>query len=718
MRLRIPTDDAANGGAANPGAAKNGAPATNGHSSNGHAANGHANGHSSGPAAAAVGTKGHAANGQATKNGATTNGAGADGHAANGVATSGATTIGAGANGHATNGAATNGAAANGAGANAHATNGVATKVAATKALAKKNEATARRSKTKSPAAVQPAVELTGLTKSFGRRAVLRDINLSVAPGELIEVTGPSGVGKTTLLRLIHGQLRPNGGEVWVRGAGLHRRWRRGLGRIRRDVAFIFQEHHLLPRLTAFENLTLALQMTDPQLPFTTIKRRAQETLVTLGLADRRDAYPHQLSVGERQRVAVGRALIVRPRVILADEPMASIDDDNARMVQRLLEDAAATGTAVIVATHRHSFPSSRVLRLPGGTVHLNGSKKSSANGNGTHSAPPLWRRLLPVPVHERPQHKQAPAPKPLPLWRRLLASSANSYRLVLLGGLRSWSRDLRLTAPALGSMALLLVLCGTLAMVGIAIEHVAAQQTAQASLVRVYLAPDATPEAVAALKARLTADSRVASVAKVSPEQALAEVRSRPGLDNLASLSTTNPFPASLDVHVRQMTQLGAVVASVKDDPAIDPTYPTSYDPDTYSRLRQVALIVGGVGAGLLVLFGLVAYAVVANSMRSIATARRQEVTVIRLLGARDWMLRGPFVVEGLMIGALAGALAGALVAGAWLLVTRFESATYAQVLPGVDATAVQYLVAAIIVTGLVLGALTALLSFRKVGA
>jgi cell division transport system permease protein len=162
----------------------------------------------------------------------------------------------------------------------------------------------------------------------------------------------------------------------------------------------------------------------------------------------------------------------------------------------------------------------------------------------------------------------------------------------------------------------------------------------------------------------------------------------------------------------------VGAVAASVKGDAAVDTSYPTSYDPDTYSRLRKFALVVGGVAAGLLLLFGVVAYAVVANSMRGIAAARRQEVAVIQLIGARGWMLRGPFVVEGLMIGALAGALAAALVAGAWLLAVRFESATYSQVLPSVGPTEVQYVLAAVMAAGLLLGSLTALLGFRKVHA
>jgi len=464
-----------------------------------------------------------------------------------------------------------------------------------------------------------------------------------------------------------------------------------------------------------------------------TTKQRALEALESVNLAHRRRAYPHQLSAGERQRIAVARALATRPRVLLADEPLAAMDDENAAIITHLLEDAAANGTTVIVAAHRHTFAASRILRLPSARVmtngarrpalngngHANGSSNGNGNGNGhanghTNGATvrlPFWR--LVIPARERTQ-RMPKAPR-LPLWRRSIALMANSYRLVVLNGLRSWSRDVRLNTPVIGTIALLLMLCGTLALVGIAVEQAVADQAGQASLVRVYLAPDATPQAVAALKARLAADNRVASVTEVTPEQALAEANKRPGLDNLSSLSSANPFPASLDVRVRLVTKVAAVADSVKGDPAADASYPTSYDPDTYARLRQFALVVGSIAGGIVLLLVIVAYAVIANAMRGIAASRRQEVAITRLLGARGWMLRGPFVVEGLTTGALAGALAAAVVAGAYLLATRFEAAIYIQVLPGVGATDVRYVLAAVITAGLVLGTATALFGFRK---
>ncbi len=588
------------------------------------------------------------------------------------------------------------------------------------------------------------AVRISNVTKRFGRNSVFADINFSVAKGELVEITGPSGAGKTTLLRLIHGQLRPTRGQVWVGGRGLHRWWRRGLGRIRREVAFIYQEQRLLPRLNALENLVYALMLVDPTMPYGRIRRRALEGLEAFGLAGRRKAYPSQMSAGERQRVAVARALASRPRVILADEPLAAIDDQNAKLVKRMLEEAAAGGTTVIVATHKPTFQANRVLRLPAGELLVRRAAVKDAKGG----AQPIWRRLLPQNGNGHnghngsngknghvavaagalnghatrngqnghgPKAHRAKARTGIPLWRRFVALIANSFRLVVLGGLRSWRRDLRLTGPGLGSMAMLLVLIGVLAMVGLAVANVAAYEASQASVVRVYIASYATTDAISALKTRLVSDPRVSSVAYVSVEQALQEANSRPGLESLGSLSSTNPFPASFDVNVRTVTEVAAVARSVVGDPAVDPTYPTSYDPDTYSRLRHLAIVIGAVGAGLLLVFAVVAYAVSANSVRAVAVARKDEVMITRLLGARGWMLRGPFVVEGLMTGALAGALAGGVVGGAWLLASRFATATYAQVLPGVGLTSMRYVVAAVIVTGLLLGALTATLGFRR---
>jgi ABC-type ATPase involved in cell division/cell division protein FtsX len=638
--------------------------------------------------------------------------ASANGHGAGNEhgATNGAVNGAATGNGH----AATNGAANGAVAANGHhaATNGANRRAATNGHRAPRRSAPSRRTQTNGVATPEMVVKLNAVSKSFGKTAVLTDISLNVAPGELVEITGPSGAGKTTLLRLVHGQLRPNKGQIWVRGRGLHALWRRGLGRIRREVAFIFQEQRLLPRLTAIENIELALQVVDPKTPMRTIRQRALEALDSVGLAKRRKAYPHQLSAGERQRVAIARALVSRPQVLLADEPLSSIDDDNAAIVQRLLEKAAADGTAVIVATHRPTFKANRLLRLPSGKLLASRNGKHDANGSA--AGLPAWRRILPAKERDRRRNPRVLQNR-LPLWRRLVALSANSFRLVVLGGLRSWRRDFRVMAPALGSMSLLLVLCGVLALVGLAIAHVAVYEAGQASVVRIYLAPDATPGAVTALKSRLAADPRVRSLTDITPEQALAEAQNRPGLDALASLSDTNPFPASIDVSVNPVTAVGAVAAEVRGDPAVDPNYPTSYDPDTYARLRKVALIAGAIGAGVLLLFAIVAYAVVANSIRGVVAARREEVSVTRLLGARGWMLRGPFVVEGLMTGAVAGLLAGAAVGGAWLLATRFASATYVQVLPGVGLTSMRYVAAAIIVAGIFIGVTTATFGFRR---
>lgn len=607
-----------------------------------------------------------------------------------------------------------------------------------------------------STAAEGPILKIRGLTKAFGKRTVIDNVDLSVAPGELVEITGPSGAGKTTMLRLLHGQLRPSAGEVWVEGRGLHRWWRRDLERVRRDVAFIFQEQRLFSRLTAAENVVLGLTVNDPFVPQKTIRRRALAALEALGIAHRRDAYPRELSAGERQRVAVARALANRPQVLLADEPFTAIDRENAQAVARMLEEAAANGTAVVVATHRPSGRAARVLQLPSGTV-VEASRKPAA-GNGVRAARLGWRRLVGA---TEPELAVAPPANgtanghsngkgnghsnghsnghtngkanghaaayirgraklqlAAPMWRRVGALLGNSWRMVVLGGLQSWRRDLRFNAPAMQTMALLLVMCGLLSLAGLAVGKAAVSAEAEASVVRVYLAPDATPDQVAALKAKFLADPRVKSVQEVSSAQALQEASSRPGLGTLAGLSDTNPFPASLDVTAKLVTEVSAIAQIAQGDPAVDPSFPTSYDPDVYTRLRKLAIGVGVVGGALLLLFGFVAYAVTANSMRATASARRDEVATLRMLGARRWMMRDPFIVEGLTTGAMAGIAAGAIVGGLWYAAVLFANSTYVDLLPGVGLTAARDVVALVILAGMVLGVLTSLLSFRRVRA
>jgi cell division transport system ATP-binding protein len=222
---------------------------------------------------------------------------------------------------------------------------------------------TVRRART--VALPRPMLEIAALRKSYGRRRVLDELTFSASLGELVAVTGVSGAGKTTLLRLLYGQFRPDAGRLWVNGHPLHRRLLRGAEQVRRNAGFIFQDHRLLPRLTAIENVIFALQVQRPDVPFGVIKRAARESLEVLGLEEARNQFPVQLSEGERQRVAVARAMAGRPPLILADEPMASLDERNAQLVIDQLAAAANAGSLVIVSTHHLDFPSSQVVHLP-----------------------------------------------------------------------------------------------------------------------------------------------------------------------------------------------------------------------------------------------------------------------------------------------------------------------------------------------------------------
>ena len=195
-------------------------------------------------------------------------------------------------------------------------------------------------------------VEFIGVTRAYGSRLALDDVHLALEPGELTFLVGPSGAGKTTLLKLINREIRPTHGEVWVDGIAAHTLKASRVAELRRRVGVVFQDYKLLPRLTAKENVALALQVGDLRVSDEEASERALDALDAVGLGDRGNAFPHQLSGGQQQRVAVARAVVAQPPLLIADEPTGNLDVDTSWEMMDLFGDIAAFGTAVLIATH------------------------------------------------------------------------------------------------------------------------------------------------------------------------------------------------------------------------------------------------------------------------------------------------------------------------------------------------------------------------------
>jgi putative ABC transport system ATP-binding protein len=198
----------------------------------------------------------------------------------------------------------------------------------------------------------QPVVQIENLRKEFGSVRALDGVTLSVEPGEWIAIMGPSGSGKTTLINILGGLDTPTSGRAIVDGADVARLDESGLTRLRAEkIGFIFQQFHLVPYLTALENVMLAQYFHS-----TTDESEARAALARVGLADRVTHLPSQLSGGEQQRVAVARALINHPKLILADEPTGNLDEANEEIVLRLLRELHDEGHTILMVTHAASI--------------------------------------------------------------------------------------------------------------------------------------------------------------------------------------------------------------------------------------------------------------------------------------------------------------------------------------------------------------------------
>lgn len=233
--------------------------------------------------------------------------------------------------------------------------------------------------------AIAPTIRVEGLGKSVRLPSappltILDDVTFSIAPGDTVAIVGASGSGKSTLLSLLAGLDTPSSGTVELDGAALTALDEDGRARVRGEkVGFVFQSFQLLPSLTALENVMLPLELRGDR----DVETAAKAILEQVGLGQRLQHYPRQLSGGEQQRVAVARAFVTRPSLLLADEPTGNLDSQTGQAIIELLFDLnAQAGTTLVLVTHDEHLAvrCGRILRLDGGRLVAHETRSPAAN--------------------------------------------------------------------------------------------------------------------------------------------------------------------------------------------------------------------------------------------------------------------------------------------------------------------------------------------------
>ena len=221
-------------------------------------------------------------------------------------------------------------------------------------------------------------IEIKNLNKSYGDLRVLNDISVDIKKGEVIAIIGPSGGGKSTFLRCINRLEEPDSGQIKINGENILDK-KSDINKIRQKVSMVFQHFNLFANKNVLQNLTLA-PIKAGILDKESAERRADELLKSVGLSDKKFAYPHKLSGGQKQRIAIARSLAMDPEVILFDEPTSALDPEMIGEVLDIMKDVAAKGITMLVVTHEMGFArnvANRIFFMDKGKIAVDDTPKN-----------------------------------------------------------------------------------------------------------------------------------------------------------------------------------------------------------------------------------------------------------------------------------------------------------------------------------------------------
>ena len=492
-------------------------------------------------------------------------------------------------------------------------------------------------------------IEFRGVSKLYASGDVgLDQATFSIDREEFVFLVGSTGSGKSTVMRLLIKELEPTEGTIRVAGHDLSQINRKRVPFYRRNIGVVFQDFKLLPNRTVYDNVAYALQVTGGSRQ--EIRAKVPDILRLTGLSTKLHNYPDQLSGGEQQRVSIARAFVNHPPLLLADEPTGNLDPETSIDIMRLLYRINRTGTTVLVATHDQAMVDKmrrRVLEL---------------------SQRPDRARRGDRPLRARRVHARVRAAAARALESPAGCLSTMKFGFFLREALRAMRRN---AAPSFAALATVLV---TMLVLGVFIPIVQATNGAANSvrsrvLVDVYMKTSATPADDARVQQR-AARGRARQVGRVRLQAA--GLRAAGQADPQAyQLLASNPLPDTFHVIPDNPANVLAVRNALTPsapgggseplDPAIQSV--SNKKSDT-KKILEVTDLVTITAAALTVLLTLASILLIANTIRLSLYARRREVEVMKLVGATDWFIRWPFVIEGTIVGAL-GALFAIVVLG-----------------------------------------------------
>src|ERR1700733_9503603 len=463
-------------------------------------------------------------------------------------------------------------------------------------------------------------IKFETVTKSYkGTTVALRDVNVDIQKGEFVFLVGPSGSGKSTFLRLVTKEEQSDGGRVWVAGkeVGALSSWK--VPYLRRNIGCVFQDFRLLPTKSVYDNVAFALEVIGR--PRNVVRSQVPQILDLVGLGKKLSNLPHELSGGEQQRVGIARAFVNRPLILLADEPTGNLDPSTTAGIMRLLDRINRTGATVLMATHDNGIVDSmrrRVIELDRGTVIRDQARGVYGVGASL-----------------------------------LVAISSSYVARETAGNLR---RNLVMTLSAIITMAVSLSALGGVLIMRQAINKASIQWRGGVEMA-IFLQPTIPANETAAIGHELASTPGVKKYHFVDKVQAYAEFKEIFGGNNdIVGVLGVNDMPPSYRVVPTQAGDISELGRQFSGQPGVlQVSYAQQEIDALLHQFKQLRLI--GLFLAIGVMIG--AVALIVNTIQLAIFARRREVAVMKLVGATNWFIRIPFMLEGLIHG-----IVGAIVA------------------------------------------------------